>query len=338
LLEGLKIPPFGNLYKKIKIAQYRLHNAWKQEQDKEMRFHKRQVTYKKSPGFVPVIPLVPTQLTAEELKDKSAYIIFTLQVSRGTGPGTPNYKKSVRTFEDGDPQQWMDVMTGLREIWLQNSIHDAKDMSNAVAAILKGDSLTAYQAAVEDLAVDPNDNTLVVPLKEEHVELALRAVTETVFPFRAIETQKQWMSRYMKEPYDMAAKTMTHAMSKINNFLSYFPEDRMEDKYTKRELIGILQFALPDYYRAVFDLRDYIPAEDNKLKFISECEHVEQNAKPRSNEQDDDEDERKNSKKVKFAKSEKSNKKKVRERLRRIPVCFVRIAKLTLTILPVVTS
>jgi hypothetical protein len=144
-----------------------------------------------------VIPLVPTQLTAEELKDKSAYITFTLQVSRGTGPGTPNYKKSVRTFEDGDPQQWMDVMTGLREIWLQNSIDDAKDMSNTVAAILQGDNLTAYQAAVEDLTVDPNNDTLVVPLTEDHVEQALRAVTETVFPFCALETQKQWMSRYI---------------------------------------------------------------------------------------------------------------------------------------------
>jgi hypothetical protein len=121
-----------------------------------MRFQKSQVTYKKSPGFVPVIPLVPTKLTAEELKDKSAYITFLLQVSRGTGAGTPNYKKSMRTFEDRDPQQWMEVMTRLREIWLQNSVDDTMDMSNTVAAILKGDSLTAYQATVEDLTVDPN--------------------------------------------------------------------------------------------------------------------------------------------------------------------------------------
>jgi hypothetical protein len=304
-----KIPPFGNLIKKIKIAQYRLHYAWKQEKDEEMRFQKRQTTYKKSPGFVPVIPLVPTQLTAEELKDKSAYITFTLQVSRGGGPGAPTYKKNVHTFEDGDPQQWMEVMTALREIWLQNSVDNPTDMSNTVVAILKGDSLTAYQAAVEDLTVDPDDDTLAIPLTEDHVEQALRSVTETVFPFRALETQKQWMSRYMKKPYDMTAKTMTHAMSKINNFLPYFPEAGMEDKYSETELIGILQFALPEYYRAAFDLRDYIPADNNKTKFISECERVERSAKPKSHERDDDDDERKNNKKTKFAKSENSSKK-----------------------------
>jgi hypothetical protein len=135
-------------------------------------------------------------------------------------------------------------------------------------------------------------------------------VTETVFPFCALETQKQWMSKYIKKPYDMTATTMTHAMSMISNFLPYFPEAGMEDKYTKSELIGILQFAVPDYYRAALDLRDYIPPENNKLKFLLECERVEQNAKPKSNKQDDDEDKRRSRKKVKFTKSEKSKQKR----------------------------
>jgi hypothetical protein len=199
---------------RCKFQQICTDCKFQQIQDEELRFQKRQVTYKKSPGFMPMIPLVPTKLTAEELKDKSAYITFMLQVS-SAGPGTLNYKKSVRTFEDGDPQQRMEVMTGLGEIWLQNSIDDAADMSNTVVAILKGDSLTAYEAAVEDLTVDPNNDTQVIPLTEDHVKKGLRAVTEAVFPFRALETQKQWMSRYMKKPYDMTAKTMTNAKARL---------------------------------------------------------------------------------------------------------------------------
>jgi hypothetical protein len=59
LLEGiLKIPPFGALYKKIKIAQYRLHLTWKREKEEEMHFQKHQVYNKKTtPKFLPVIPL-----------------------------------------------------------------------------------------------------------------------------------------------------------------------------------------------------------------------------------------------------------------------------------------
>jgi hypothetical protein len=98
-----------------------------------MKFQKRQVTHKRSPKFHPVILLLLTKLLPDELKDKAAYITFVLQVSKGfLAPGTPNYKKSIRIFDEGDPQQWMDVITGLREIWAQNSITVLMDMSNTV--------------------------------------------------------------------------------------------------------------------------------------------------------------------------------------------------------------
>jgi hypothetical protein len=123
------------LYKKIKIAQYRLHVTWKREQDKEMCFQKCQVITKKTPKFLPVIPLLPTKLLSDKLKDKAAYIRFTLQVSKGSAPGTPTYRKSIRTFEEGDPQQWMEVITGLKEIWAQNSITAPMDMSNTAVTL-----------------------------------------------------------------------------------------------------------------------------------------------------------------------------------------------------------
>jgi hypothetical protein len=74
-------------------------------------------------------------------------------------------------------------------------------------------------------------------------------------------------------------------------------------------LVGILQFVVPDYYRAAFNLRDYIPPDKSKTRFIEECERVEGSAKPKSHERDDDDNKRRSSKKVKFAKTEKSNKK-----------------------------
>jgi hypothetical protein len=101
----LKIPLFGALYKKIKIAPYHLHLTWKREQEEEMRFQKRQVYNKKTPKFLPVVPLLPTKLLSDELKDKAAYITFTLQVSKCSAPGAPTYRKSIRTFEEGDLQQ-----------------------------------------------------------------------------------------------------------------------------------------------------------------------------------------------------------------------------------------
>jgi hypothetical protein len=114
----LKIPPFGALYKKIKIAQYRLHLTWKREKEEEMRFQRHQAYNKKTaPKFLPIVPLLPMKLSSDELKDKAAYITLTLQVSKGSGPGTLTYRKSIRTFDKGDPQQWMEVFTGLKKIY-----------------------------------------------------------------------------------------------------------------------------------------------------------------------------------------------------------------------------
>jgi hypothetical protein len=197
----------------------------------------------------------------------------------------------------------MEVMTSLRKIWLQNSADIPTNKSNTVVAILKGDSLTAYEAAVEDLTVDPEDDTQVISLTEDLVQLALHAVAETVFPFCALETQKQWMSKHMKKPYDITAKTMTNAISKINNFLPYFPDAGIESKYSESDLIGILQFAVPDYYRAAFDLRNYIPTDESKTRFIEECKCVKRSAKPELHKRDEDGIKGKSSKKVMFAKS-----------------------------------
>jgi hypothetical protein len=96
--------------------------------------------------------------------------MYTLRVSKGLAPGTPTYRKSTRTFEEGDPQQWMEVITGLKEIWAQNSITAPTDMSNITVAILKGDSLTSYEAAMEDNCTDPEDKSLMVSMMKQHID------------------------------------------------------------------------------------------------------------------------------------------------------------------------
>jgi hypothetical protein len=177
----LKIPPFGALFKKI--TQFCLHLTCKREKEEEMHFQKRQAYNKKAtPKFLPIIPLLRTKLLLDELKDKAAYISFTLQVSKGLAPGAPTYRKSIRTFEEGDPQQWMEVITGWKEIWAQNLITVPTDMLNTAVAILKGDSLTSYEAAMEDNRINPDDKSLMVPMTEQHIDNALLAVTTKSFP------------------------------------------------------------------------------------------------------------------------------------------------------------
>jgi hypothetical protein len=72
----------------------------------------------------------------------------------------------------------MEVITGLKEIWAQNSITVPTDMSNTAVATLKGDSLTSYEAAMEGNCTNPEDKSLMT---EQHIDDALLAVLTKSF-------------------------------------------------------------------------------------------------------------------------------------------------------------
>jgi hypothetical protein len=167
-----------------------------------MRFIKRNQQYKTT-GMQPILPLVPERLESDN-KDKTTFIAVDLKVCAGTGAGMPSYKKHMRTFDKGTPQEWMESLTGLRKIWQQNSVNSAHDRATTVAAVLKGDSWIAFEAAVEDAWTDPNAAALI-PLTAEHVKESLCAVTTIVFPFalwkhRNSGWTSKWRSRLTSQP------------------------------------------------------------------------------------------------------------------------------------------
>jgi type IV secretory pathway VirB10-like protein len=306
----LKISPFGVLIKKVRIADYRAHLLKKEEEAYIMQFVKKTPSYKPGSHFQPVLPLVPIELAKAD-KDKSKYITFELKVRAGAAaaPGT-TYKMSVSKFEQGTPQEWMDTMTKMREIWRQNTVNGPHDRAATVAAILQGDSLTSFETALEDLRIDPDPNNQVpVVLTIEHVETALRAVTTVVFPFRALEVQKQWMLRSMKKPYDLSTRNTASALSKLNNYLPHFPTATIASKFSESELIGLLEWSLPHNWRKQMDLRGFIPSLGTKEELIAHCERIERNEIPGNEREKHNNNNNKKEKKSKFAKFENNKKK-----------------------------
>jgi hypothetical protein len=206
----------------------------------------------------------------------------------------------------------MDVLTGLSEIWTQNVVDAPTDRAATIAAILKGDSRIAFDTALEDerVNIDPEAiNNDPVEMTTEHIEKALRAVTDIVFPFRALEVQKQWMTRYMKKPFDLSTKKMNAALSRINNYLPQFPGGTAASKYSESELVGLLEFSLPTSWRNAMDLKGFVPSNSDRKELIEQCARIERNETPIQHEKDDDNDNNKNNKKVKFAKTQNDHQK-----------------------------
>jgi hypothetical protein len=257
-------------------------------------------------------PILPLQRIANKIDaaDKSRFITFDLKVRAGAANATSTYKKTMRTFETGSPQEWLDVIAGVQEIWRQNSIVGPHDRAGILMALIKGDALTAFETALEQARTDPNPQVLaLVAMTTEHVETAIANVTDTVFPFRALETQKLWMERYMKKPFDMSMKNTNAALSRINNCLPLFPLGNDQSKFDENKLVSLLEMSLPQSWRDKFDKKGYIPSSDTRAKLVTEGEIIERHETVRKHDRDDDDNNNKNNKKSKFIKSAGNNKK-----------------------------
>ena len=197
----------------------------------------------KTPGsFSPVLPLLLVKtVTAEE--EKGMYLSFEVKTRVGQPSGSTTYRKFVRKFEEGTPQQWIDLLKDLEEIWTQNSMTGGTDRASTVRALVRGESAIAFEAALTDAMADVDG--VATRTTPEHVAMALQAVTTTVFPYRALEMQRQWMQRKMHKPADLSTRQMAAAINRLNNALPLFPLGSTESKFSDREIVGLLEWSLP---------------------------------------------------------------------------------------------
>jgi hypothetical protein len=229
---------------------------------------------KKAGSLQPVLPLVPLKLPTTD-DDKAKFITFELKTRVGAANDSTKYKKHCKKFDEGTPQDWIDVLRDFNEIWTQNSMNGGQDRAATVRALIAGESEVAFDAAF--LEVRTAEDGTVQPATSEHVAAALKAVTKTVFPHRALEIQKLWMTRKMFKPAELSTRQTAAAINRLNNALPLFPGGDEDSKFSTNEVVGLLEWALPPAWRAKFDLDGYVPTSDTKARLIEACEAIERN-------------------------------------------------------------
>ena len=226
--------------------------------------------------LVPCLPLVDQEVVDV---DKTFLLNFKLKI-RPNGGNDNTYEKAVRRFSDGTPSTWIQTLHDIHEVWTQNRVGGASDRMALVKTILQDDALTVFMASIESQTeVVEGQEAAATQLTNEKVELALKAVTSSVFPHRALETQKLWMRRHMKKPAGMSYRLMQAKVLKMNKSLPLFPDATMESKFTSAELLELLEFSLPASWRAKFDLDGYVPTKHDRARLLTECEAIERNEK-----------------------------------------------------------
>ena len=228
---------------------------------------------KKTSFLKPVLPLVPEEATKTE-DDKSNTITMELKSQAGKSSGG-TYKKHITLFDEGTPQEWIDTQRDIAEVWKQNNITQADDRMAIIKAILRGETLTTFEASIEEQRQDPVNGILAV--KMEMVTKALAEVSNTIFPHRALEIQKQWMRKHLKKPAELSTYLTSAALSRMNNCLPFFPGGDEDSKFTQVELLEILECSLPFAWRQKYDYDGYVPTDHNKANLIASCEAIERN-------------------------------------------------------------
>jgi hypothetical protein len=110
---------------------------------------------KKTSFLTPCLPLEASD--KEDKKEESEYVTFTLTVRAGPGSTAPSYKMKVAKFEDGTPQEWIDMLDALEEIWKQNSMVMATNREASIKTILREDALTAFESSIDDSRAQDED-------------------------------------------------------------------------------------------------------------------------------------------------------------------------------------
>jgi hypothetical protein len=205
-----------------------------------MRFPVKKTTFSRHGGKLkpsplqPVLPLLPEVLLTKD-QDKSKFINFELKSRASQPAGLTTYKKFVRVFEKGSPQQWINLIQDLEEVWMQNSVNGPSNCTSTIHALLKGESLTAFETALEDVCVDPdrNVNTLQA-LIIKHIGRTMDQESNSVFPHCPLEIQL-WMVRGMKKPYNLLTCKTTAAIRRSTIAFPSFHLDRLlPNSQTKR--------------------------------------------------------------------------------------------------------
>ena len=95
----------------------------------------------------PVLPLVPEEATKTE-EDKSKLVTMELKSQAGSSSGG-TYKKHIVLFSEGTPQQWIDAQRDFAEVWKQNNITQPEDRMAIIKTLLRGETLTTFEASIE---------------------------------------------------------------------------------------------------------------------------------------------------------------------------------------------
>jgi hypothetical protein len=134
--------------------------------------------------------------------------------------------------------------------------------------LLYGDALAIFETVASAMDL----------VEDEEFELVIMELTTHVFPKNALMNQKSWLRRSSsaRKASGMLTRQWVARIWEINLMLPDFPPDfDKSQKLRSEDLIDILEFGIPNKWKAKMVEAGFVPADHSPTEFVEFCERLE---------------------------------------------------------------
>ena len=213
-------------------------------------------------GFLP--PPIPFEKPKKATLGKEDYLAMKLR-SNPADEKSGLYDLVVPYFHNGTAEEWFGFTKNLANVFIGQNLTTGPTQYAMARQLLQGNCLTQFDSKADKLG-----NKSVPNFK-----LVMRAVTESVMPLRAVQTQKRYMRRLLRKPKKMKIRAYYARYLELNKYLPQFPPFSDTQKISDDEIKEHAEFAIPNAWQRQMTLHGFEMIDHTMSEFIDFCERLE---------------------------------------------------------------
>ena len=210
-----------------------------------------------------VAPIPLERPKKKELR-KDDYLTFKLR-NNPTDANSTTYDATVPYFSSGKPEEVLDFVRDVNRVIVGQGITNAPGKYALMRRLLKAEALAAFDNAATEAGTETN----------AHFTSAVQGLIASVFPQRALSTQKRCMRRFMRKPAEQSMRQFMARLNEINGKLKEFPPFENNQSLPQEEILDIGEFATPSRWQREMIIQDFNPVENDVAALVNFCERME---------------------------------------------------------------
>ena len=241
--------------------------------------NKKNNTDRKS-GFLP--PPIPLERAETKTLQKDDYLTMKLR-SIPNKSTSPVYELNVPYFKaDGTPEEWLKFLRNFKKVIVGQDLTTGVTQFAMARRLLMGETLAQFNKKAKDLleeaVKDAAEGDVITEADVETVanlQLCFQAVTVTVLPHKALQTQKRYMRRVLRKPQGMKIRDYFGRYIELNEYLKEFPPFQVDQQLPNDEVLEHAEFAIPNSWQKQMVLHGFNTISRTMDKFIQFCKRLE---------------------------------------------------------------